>query len=85
MRTHEQRTARSFSTYLAHASSSETPFRSFQASLSNDVIRCKGQQIWLKGSEAIGKAHHLALPVKSNIPGLGMLTSPMVARFKDPR
>ena len=31
-------------------------------------------------SENIVRSHHLALPVKSNIPGLGTSTSPTVAR-----
>jgi len=56
-RTHGQRTSTSLSTYLDHASSFETPFRSFQASLSqvSDVMGCEGifgEQIWLKATQS---------------------------------
>lgn len=74
MASQNTRTSRSFSTYLAQASSLDVPSTDFHASLCESESQDRNKQILF-----VARTHHLAFPVKSSIPGLETFTSPTVA------
>lgn len=77
------RTSSSFSTYWVYASSADVPSTLFHASLHNTT----NDQPGLSALDVMSPTtddhriatHHFALPTKSSMPGLEVLTSPTVA------